>query len=167
MKPFCRENMDYILDDEHYTQKMADIIKLNVKGLCKLIEWKHFDVHHPENHNICNYVYKDEGQSTIDIFNGKEWKTMLLKDVLPFIINRLADDIDNYLSYMEHSGMKINTSSFGKYVAAPLELDMIHVEYKEIQDNFSREERRDNIYKHIIALLKKKLEKKKNSIKKY
>ena len=191
MRPFCRENMDYILNDDKYIDKMNIAIESGtLSGLQLLIEWKHFDKNHPENHNIKNYkeqntiiidtTNKNDGSDgndgkdgkcvseivcdTIDVFTGKEWKTIPIKDAIIRMLHRLADDIDNFIGYMRNCENKeVDVKKFIHKIAAPLDLDMVYIEYQALQNIFVQEKKRDAIFQSMTTFLKKKL---KNSINK-
>lgn len=163
MRPFCRENMEYILNDDNYIKVMSEIIRLaSPGGLTRLIEWKYFDKNHPENHNIRHY---NEEQGIIEVFNGKEWISKPICDTVTELLDRLANDIDNFIGYAQFQNIKLDVRKFTKIIACPLQLDMIYIDYDITKcDEVVIEEKKEKIIKAIQLFLRKKTPYEKNSI---
>ena len=159
MRPFCRENMDYITEDINYIPKMNDVVKnAKLSGIHRMIEWKYFHPNHPENHNIKNY---NEQTNMVEYYDGKGWKTDSIQTIVELILNRIGDDIDNFIGYTKHEKLNIDTKHFASKIASPLDLDMMYIEYNEIQNDFTKEKKRNAIFTSIETFLKKKLTTKK------
>lgn len=165
MRPFCRENMDYIVEDDNYVKVMVETLRSgSTTWLIRLIDWKYFDVNHPENHNIRYYNEKNE---TINIFDGKEWITKSITDAILELLDRLANDIDNFIGYAKSQKMKLDVRKFTKLIAHPLKLDMMYIDCESSScDEVTNEDKKGKIIKAIQAFFRKKSLNEKNSIKK-
>ena len=153
-RPFCRENMEYILNDEFYVEKMYDIIKTGtIQVFLKFIDWKYFNEQHPENH-VIRYHNSDE-ERKLDIFNGKEWICKDAIDAITDMFHRLGDDIDNFLGYMESISKKVDTKKFLKNIARPMQLDMVYIEVEE-SEPYEIEDEKNKIIKQVFEYIKKK-----------
>ena len=74
-------------DVEKYYGEAVKKIFLAVPTLIKYI---HFNIDHPENHNIC---IKNARSKTAKVYNGKEWETINEDD----LINTLITDYEHTL----------------------------------------------------------------------
>lgn len=151
MRPFCRENMDYILNDERYSKKMADILRPGtLKSILKLIEWKHFHKKHPENWNIKS----DPDSPNFLVFNGKAWVSMDPKDAVQRLFDRLCDDIDNFIGYAKEKQIPIETKKFCEKFAKPMLFDMMHLEVDVDNYTLEMEDIKENFHELTIEHIK-------------
>lgn len=154
LKPFCRENMDYIINDERYSKKMSDIIRPGtLKSLWKLIEWKNFNKKHPENWNVWP-AKNTENAELFWIYDGKKWRTLDSKDVLQRMYDRLCDDVDNYLGYAKEKQIDVDTRKFADKLAKPLQFDMLHLDIDEDEFTLEMEDVKENFYQQTIQHIK-------------
>jgi|UniRef100_A0A6C0BFL3 hypothetical protein len=128
--PFCRENMDYIHNDNQYEKKMQKIVNGGINGVIQLCKWKYCDKNHPENSNI--RTIKDD--TDVEIFNGRKWTKINRDEAIDMMLQRIADDIDNFLGYAIEHKIKIKLDSFIENVAKPLGFDMLNVDV-DVDDN--------------------------------
>jgi hypothetical protein len=158
LHPFCRENMDYILQDSKYDKRMYDIIKTgSVPTLLKLVEWKYFDKRHPENRNI---KLTPESQENLNVFTSKGWRSCNKYDVIQRLYERIADDIDTFISEARSKNMNMDTKKFVKKIAQPLRFDMMNVEtedFNEEQEDIDYKLARQAIYEKTISLIMQNL----------
>lgn len=152
MKPFCRENIDYIVNDERYTKKMTEIIKPGtLKAIFKLIEWKNFHKKHPENWNI---KLDAENNDKLLVYNGKKWISADDYDIMQQLFDRLADDIDNFIGYCKENGIKLETKKFCEKLAKPMQFDMFHIDTEVQNYTLEMEDLKENYYDQTIEHIK-------------
>ena len=151
IRPFCRENMDYIMNDPDFIKRMSDIVRPgSVKALLKLVEWKYMDPLHPENHNI---KYNAENTSTLEIYNGSAWFPRESNEALQSMFDRICDDIDNFLGYMKTVKIPLTIKKFKTNIAVPLQFDMLNVDIGEAEVD---ENIKTLLFTETLKLLSKK-----------
>lgn len=137
---------------------MCDIIKTgSIPSLLKLVEWKYFDKKHPENRNI---ELIPESEENLNIFTSKGWRSINKYEVIQRLYERIADDIDTFLSEARSKNMIIDTKKFVKKIAQPLRFDMMNVETEEFsdeQEDIDYKLARQAIYEKTISLLMQNL----------
>lgn len=154
LMPFCRENMEYIMNDETYEKRMLEIVRSgSVKALLKFVEWKHFDKQHPENYNI---KFKKNDTNTLEIYNGRKWVSNQEEEVLKMMFERLCDDIDTFIKIVQSNGSKVSFKKFIENIGKPLGFDMLYLDLDVNVDDEKYIDAKIKIYHDTLELIKKK-----------
>jgi predicted ATP-dependent Lon-type protease len=139
--------MDYIHNDSQYDKKMQKIVNGGINGIIQLYKWKYCDKTHPENNNI--RTIKDcLDDADLEIFNGRRWTKINRDEAIDMMLQRIADDIDNFLGYAIEHMIKIKLNSFIENVAKPLGFDMLNVDVDDVDvvDDTVKEDIRSKLY---------------------
>jgi hypothetical protein len=86
---YGRENIDHILNDVNFIQRLKGFLRNGEKGLMTYIKVKHFDPDHPENNTIKKTNKKD---NFIKTYDGSRWTMKLLKPCINNLLERVAHD---------------------------------------------------------------------------
>lgn len=162
-KPFCRENMDYIFNNEQYDKKMQKVINSGIMGILQFVKWKYCDKDHPENRNIrlCkpqgdyesdDSDNTDESETTVEIFNGRKWIIKDKDEAMDMLLNRVADDLDSFIGYAKNNKIKLKLDAFMNNVAKPLGFDLMNIDVDEDEvDDDIKSSVHAQIYETIIS----------------
>lgn len=86
--PFGRENWSYISDREMY-----HIMSGVNSCIPSMVEKLHFNVNHPENHNI---RIQNKAKSEVKVFDGQIWRTQDKNATVDQLINKIRGRFDDY-----------------------------------------------------------------------
>ena len=97
---FGRENWSYLSDKEIF-RIMSGVNSC----IPSLVEKLHFDVNHPENHNI---KIQNKSKSELKVFDGHMWRTQDKNATVDELINNIRGKFDDYEdTFLSHTSKGI------------------------------------------------------------
>lgn len=120
---FTQEDVRYIKEHPNFQKAVIHAVKKKAEGVMYLIEKKHFDPKHPENHTIKKMNKKDP---FIRVYDGEKWIVKGQEDALEKVFvgvhNIFSEFVDQYEGDWEE--MKKLLDAFMHTVGEPLGWDL-------------------------------------------
>lgn len=133
IKPLGKEDMSYFINDPEYRKKMTHFMKIQKRGLCKLLIEKHIDSANQSNNNIKKTNKKSK---FMQVYNNDGWEALSDEEVLNEVFKYLESDFYEFISNeLCSDDNKLKSSwikNFIENVGLPLEWD-----HSMIDDNIS------------------------------
>jgi hypothetical protein len=158
LNPYGKEKL--VIPDEIYQKGIKNLIN----GICKLIEYIHYNIDHPENQNI---KLNSLSSKYIEYFNGIDWMTALKDSMVHNLITDKKNMIDEYFDDKMEKG-KISEKVAKKYEEQTEKLDeVLCEEFRKIEASKENKDSLKKLYETINLIMwnkRKELEKEKESI---
>jgi hypothetical protein len=145
------EDISYMTNRPNFQAWFTQCIREKMDGILEYMSKKHLHDKHPENTNLRKMVKKDQ---FIETYNGKEWKSRFINDVLDEVFNHIKRDFDTFVEQaFRTEGKVINkrwVDNFMKEVGEALDFDIyVHdkYEYDQSLNDSTKEKIKKKIYK--------------------